>query len=92
VNDVSFPENCVSISALSFSFLHKNFSLIDMTMMNTTEEKGNWNKQKGELIQKYASLTKNDQLFQEGEKQKIFGKEQIRLGKTEEELHRINLE
>ena len=57
--------------------------------MNATEEIGNWNKQKGELIQKYASLTENDQLFNEGDKQRIIGKEQIRLGKTAEELQKI---
>ena len=57
--------------------------------MNTTEVNGNWNKQKGELKQKFASLTENDLMFQEGEQEAIFGKLQIRLGKTEEELHKI---
>jgi len=57
--------------------------------MNTTEEKGNWHKLKGELKQKYASLTENDQMYKEGEKQKMFGKLQIKLGQTKEDLHRI---
>lgn len=57
--------------------------------MNTTEEKGNWHKLNGELKQKYASLTENDQLYKEGEKQKTFGKLQIKIGKTAEELRRI---
>jgi len=57
--------------------------------MNATEENGNRNIQKGELKQKFAILTDNDQLFHEGEKQKIAGKKQIRLGKTKEELQKI---
>jgi uncharacterized protein YjbJ (UPF0337 family) len=57
--------------------------------MNETEESGNRNLQKGELKQKFAILTENDQLFHEGEKQKIVGKQQIRLGKTKEELQKI---
>ena len=58
-------------------------------MMNPIKENGNWNKLKGELIMKYASLTENDQLFHEGERQCMIGKEQIRLGRTEEELQKI---
>ena len=60
-----------------------------MTMMNPIKENGNRNKQKGELIMKYACLTENDQMFNEGVKQQILGKEQIRLGGTEEELQKI---
>jgi uncharacterized protein YjbJ (UPF0337 family) len=58
-------------------------------MMNPTKENGNWNKLKGELIMKYASLTENDQLFNEGAKQLMIGKEQIRLDRTQEELQKI---
>ena len=57
--------------------------------MNEIEEKGNWHKLKGTLMQKFASLTDNDQLFKKGEEQELFGKVQISLGKTEEELHKI---
>lgn len=57
--------------------------------MNTTEEKGNWNEQKGKLEQKFAVLTENDQMFEEGKKNEILGKTQIRFGKTKEELQRI---
>ena len=57
--------------------------------MNTTEVKGNWNKQKGELKQKFAILTDNDLMFEEGEKEEMFRKLQIRLGKTKEELRKI---
>ena len=57
--------------------------------MNTTELKGNWNEQKGKLKQKFATLTDDDLLFVEGKKEEMFGKLQIKLGKTEEELHKI---
>ena len=57
--------------------------------MNTTEVKGNWNEQKGKLKQKYAILTDNDLLFDEGKQDEMFGKLQIKLGKTKEELQKI---
>ena len=57
--------------------------------MNTTEVKGNWNEQKGKLKQKFAVLTDNDLMFQEGKKDEMLGKLQITLGKTKEELHKI---
>jgi len=58
-------------------------------MKNTTELKGNWNEQKGKLKQKFAFLTDNDLMFEEGKKEEMIGKLQIRLGKTKEELHKI---
>ncbi|RPH31626.1 MAG: CsbD family protein [Bacteroidales bacterium] len=57
--------------------------------MNTTEMKGNWNEQKGKLKQKFAILTDDDLLLVEGKKEEMFGKLQIKLGKTKEELHKI---
>jgi len=57
--------------------------------MNTTEVKGNWNVQKGKLKQKFAILTDNDLKFEEGKKEEMFGRLQIKLGKTKEELHKI---
>jgi uncharacterized protein YjbJ (UPF0337 family) len=57
--------------------------------MNTTEVKGNWNEQKGKLKQKFAVLTDNDLMFEEGRKEEMFGKLQITLGKTKEELYKI---
>jgi uncharacterized protein YjbJ (UPF0337 family) len=57
--------------------------------MNTTEAKGNWNEQKGKLKQKFATLTDNDLMFEEGKKEEMLGKLQIKLGKTKEELHKI---
>jgi uncharacterized protein YjbJ (UPF0337 family) len=57
--------------------------------MNTTEIKGNWNKQKGKLKQRFATLTDDDLMFAEGKKDEMFGKLQVKLGKTKEELFRI---
>jgi uncharacterized protein YjbJ (UPF0337 family) len=58
-------------------------------MTNLTELKGNWNEQKGKLKQKFAMLTDNDLMFEEGKKDEMFGKLQIKLGKTKEQLHEI---
>jgi uncharacterized protein YjbJ (UPF0337 family) len=57
--------------------------------MNTTELKGNWAEQKGKLKQKFAALTDNDLMFTEGKKEEMFGRLQIKLGKTKDELHKI---
>jgi uncharacterized protein YjbJ (UPF0337 family) len=58
-------------------------------MTNIIELKGNWNEQKGKLKQKFATLTDNDLLFADGKKDEMFGKLQVKLGKTKEELHKI---
>ena len=58
-------------------------------MTNIIELKGNWNEQKGKLKQKFATLTDNDLLFLDGKKDEMFGKLQVKLGKTKEELHKI---
>ena len=57
--------------------------------MNTTEIKGNWNEQKAKLKKKFAVLTDNDLMFEEGKKEEMMGKLQIKLGKSKEELHKI---
>jgi len=58
-------------------------------MTSIIELKGNWNEQKGQLKQKFATLTDNDLLFADGKKDEMLGKLQVRLGKTKEELHKI---
>jgi len=57
--------------------------------MNKTEIKGNWNEQKGKLKQKFAVLTDNDLMFEEGKKDEMFGRLQTKLGKTKEEIQEI---
>lgn len=58
-------------------------------MTNTTEVNGSWNEQKGKLKQKFAVLTNNDLLFEEGKKDEMLGRLQVKLGKTKEELNSI---
>lgn len=67
----------------------KNRNKLKYKTMNTTELKGNWETQKGILKQKFATLTDDDLLFAEGKKEEMYGKLQIKLGKTKEELHKI---
>jgi len=57
--------------------------------MNAAVENGNLQKQNGALKQRFARLTDDDQLYQEGQQQEESGNLQIRLGKTEEELDKI---
>ncbi len=57
--------------------------------MNTTEVKGNWNEQKGKLKQQFAILTDDDLMLVEGKQDEMFGKLQIKLGKTKEELQKL---
>ncbi len=57
--------------------------------MNTTQLKGNWNETKGKLKQKYAILTDDDLLLDEGKQDELLGRLQIKLGKTKEEIHNI---
>lgn len=57
--------------------------------MNTTEENGNLHKLYGALKQKFAHLTEDDKLYQEGLQQEVFGKLQIKYGRTEVELDMI---
>jgi uncharacterized protein YjbJ (UPF0337 family) len=59
--------------------------------MNSTEVKGTWNERKGKLKQKFAILTDNDLMYDEGRKEEMFGKLQIILGKSKEELQKIFL-
>ena len=57
--------------------------------MNTLEAKGNWNEQKGKLKQKFAVLTDNDLMYEEGKRDEMIGRLQIKLGKSKEELQKL---
>jgi uncharacterized protein YjbJ (UPF0337 family) len=57
--------------------------------MNTGEIKGNWNEQKGKLKMKFGYLTDNDLMFEEGKQEEMYGKLQIKLGKTKDELRKL---
>ena len=57
--------------------------------MNTTIVKGNWNELKGKLKQRFAVLTDNDLMYEEGKEDEMFGKIQTKLGKSKQELQKI---
>ncbi len=57
--------------------------------MNKLKIKGNWNEISGKLKQKYANLTDDDLLFNEGKEEEIIGRLQIKLGKTKEQIHDV---
>lgn len=57
--------------------------------MDTSEEKGNWNERKEILTQKFASLTENNQMIEEGKTDEVLGKLEVKLGKSKDELRRI---
>jgi uncharacterized protein YjbJ (UPF0337 family) len=48
--------------------------------------KGSWNETKGRLKQKYAQLTDNDLLFEEGKEDELLGRLQKRTGEAKENL------
>ncbi|RDI57545.1 CsbD family protein [Flavobacterium glaciei] len=55
-------------------------------MPNSNEIKGNWNEMKGKLKQKFADLTDDDLLYEEGKEDEMWGKLQQKLGKTQKEI------
>jgi len=58
-------------------------------MPNSKEIKGNWNEFKGKLKQKFAELTDDDLLYEEGKDDELWGKLQQKLGKTEKEIRSL---
>lgn len=58
-------------------------------MPNSTEIKGNFNELKGKLKQKFADLTDDDVLFEEGKEDETWGKLQQKLGETEKEIRSL---
>lgn len=58
-------------------------------MKNLTELKGNWNETKGKLKQKFAILTDNDLLLEDGKEDEMLGRIQTKLGKTKEEIQKF---
>ena len=54
--------------------------------MDKLEIKGKWNEIKGQIKQKYADLTDDDLLYEEGQEDKLIGRLQQKLGKSREEV------
>jgi uncharacterized protein YjbJ (UPF0337 family) len=90
VNDVILNWNCVTdLGVLMVNFTILKSSRKELFIMNKIEAQGNWNELKGKLKQKFAVLTDNDLMFEEGKKEEMIGKLQITLGIGKEELHKI---
>lgn len=54
--------------------------------MDNMELRGNWNQMKGKLKQKYAQLTDDDLIYEEGREDELLGRLQKKLGKTDREI------
>ncbi|RYD43722.1 MAG: CsbD family protein [Verrucomicrobiaceae bacterium] len=54
--------------------------------MNKLQMKGTWNETKGKLKQKYADLTDDDLLFEEGKEDELLGRLQKKVGQTKEQI------
>jgi len=57
--------------------------------MNLIKMKGNWNEAAGKLKQKYANLTDDDLIFQQGKEDELMGRLQVKIGKTKDQLRKI---
>ncbi len=57
--------------------------------MTKLKFQGSWNEVKGKLKQRYAQLTDDDLLFEEGKDDEILGRIQSRLGETKERVRDI---
>ena len=51
--------------------------------------KGNWNVVKGKLKQKWADLTDDDLLYEEGQEDEVLGRIQKKTGETKEEVNKF---
>ena len=58
-------------------------------MTNIIELRGNWLEQRRKLKEKFAILTDDDLLYEQGNKEEMLEKVQVKLGKTKEELRKI---
>jgi uncharacterized protein YjbJ (UPF0337 family) len=55
-------------------------------LMTKLQIKGTWNEAKGKLKQKYADLTDDDLLFEEGKEDELLGRIQKRTGEAKEKI------
>lgn len=56
--------------------------------MNDLKIKGDWNKTKGKLKQKWADLTDDDLQYVEGKEEELIGRIQRKTGETRETIER----
>lgn len=58
-------------------------------IMENLQIKGRFNEIKGKLKQKFAQLTEDDLLYEEGKEDELYGRLQQKLGKTKEEVREL---
>jgi uncharacterized protein YjbJ (UPF0337 family) len=56
--------------------------------MEDLQLKGNWNRIKGKLKEKYAHLTDDDLMYEEGKDDQMWGRLQQKTGKTLDDIKR----
>jgi uncharacterized protein YjbJ (UPF0337 family) len=56
--------------------------------MDNLQLKGKWNQVKGKLKEKYANLTDDDLMYEEGKDDQLWGRLQEKTGKTADEIKR----
>jgi uncharacterized protein YjbJ (UPF0337 family) len=57
--------------------------------VNKLTFKGEWNELKGKLKQKYAQLTDDDLMYEEGKEEELLGRLQKKLGQKQEEIRKL---
>ncbi|MDB5272416.1 MAG: ral stress protein CsbD [Chitinophagaceae bacterium] len=57
--------------------------------MENLKLKGRFNEIKGKLKQKFANLTDDDLLYEEGKDDELYGRLQQKLGKTKDEVQTL---
>lgn len=57
--------------------------------MNELKFKGNWNRVKGKMKEKYGKLTDDDLEYAEGKEDQLLGRLQQKLGKSKDEVRQI---
>lgn len=56
---------------------------------SSLQMRGSWDDVKGQLKQNYAELTEEDLTYAEGKEDELFGRLQIKLGKTKDEIVKL---
>ena len=57
--------------------------------MTKLELKGRWNELKGNVKQKWAQLTDDDLLFEEGKEEEVLGRIQKRTGESKDNIRQF---
>jgi uncharacterized protein YjbJ (UPF0337 family) len=77
---MSYPRANAILSLLNKAIMQNTSSSVNLKF------KGNWNELKGKIKQKYANLTDNDLMYEEGKEDELLGRLQKKTGKTKQEL------